>query len=198
MIILCILCLILLYSTILYILICYNFKKPVYNNGQKRDVIIVLGYHAKKDGNASPILRERIKKAAKLYHNGIAKTIICSGAAVANDHIEADVMAKALIELGIPDSSIICEELSRNTYENLKNSRKIMESRQWNTAVVVSSPWHLRKASTYAFNLHIDHTVEKSKFPYEYLIIGVIIIYLYYYTQMFINLLRYRKVKQQS
>lgn len=96
MILLYILCLILLYFMILYIVICYNFKKAVYNNGQKSDVIIVLGYHAKKNGNVSPILRERINKASRLYHDGIAKTIICSGAAVGNDHIEADVMAKGL------------------------------------------------------------------------------------------------------
>jgi len=73
-----------------------------------------------------------------------------------------------------------------------------MQIREFNTAVIVSSPWHLRKASTYAFKLDIDHTVEKSKFPYEYLIIGVAMIYLYYYTQMFINILCYHKVKQVS
>ncbi|MBU3186886.1 YdcF family protein [Clostridium estertheticum] len=198
MILLYILCLILLYFMILYIVICYNFKKSVYNNGQKSDVIIVLGYHAKKNGNVSPILRERITKASRLYHDGIAKTIICSGAAVGNDNIEADVMAKALIELGIPDYSIIREKLSKNTYGNLKNSKETMQSREFKTAVIVSSPWHLRKASTYAFKLDIDHTVEKSKFPYEYLIIGVAMIYLYYYTQMFINIFRYYKVKQVS
>ncbi len=107
-------------------------------------------------------------------------------------------MAKALIELGIPDYSIIREKLSQNTYGNLMNSKEIMQSREFNTAVIVSSPWHLRKASTYAFKLDIDHTVEKCKFPYEYLIIGVVMIYLYYYTQMLINILRYHKVKQQS
>lgn len=196
MILLFVLCLILLCFMIVYIVICYSFKKAVYNNGQKADVIIVLGCPAKKDGNASPFLRERIIKAAKLYHNGIAKIIICSGVAVANDFIEADVMAKALISLGVPDYSIIREKLSKNTYENLINSKKIMQSRELNTTVIVSSSWHLRKASTYAFKLQIDHTVEKSKFPREYPIIALAIIYLYYYTQMLLNLLRYRKAKQ--
>ncbi|MPQ34271.1 YdcF family protein [Clostridium estertheticum] len=107
--------------------------------------MIVLGYHAKKNGTVSLILRERINKASRLYHDGIAKTIICSGAAVGNDNIEADVMAKALIELGIPDYSIIREKLSKNTYGNLINSREIMQISEFNTAIIVSSPCHLRK-----------------------------------------------------
>ncbi|WP_242990843.1 YdcF family protein [Clostridium tetanomorphum] len=126
----------------------------------------------------------------------MAGVIICSGAAVANDYIEADVMANALIELGVPDCNIIREKLAKNTYENLVNSREIMQNKELNTAVIVSSPWHLRKASSYAFRLKIHHTVEKSKFPNEYLIIGVGMIYLYLYTQMFINNLRYYKCRQ--
>jgi uncharacterized SAM-binding protein YcdF (DUF218 family) len=193
MIVLYVLCSILLFFMIEYAVLRSSFKKAAYNNGQKRDVIIALGYPVKKDGNLSPILRERVNKAAKLYHEGIARVIICTGAAVANDYIEADIMAKALIELGVPDNSIIYEKLAKGTYENLVNSKKIMQDRELNTAVIVSSPWHLRKASSYAFRLEIDHTVEKSRFPHEYLVIGVGIIYLYLYTQMFINLLRYHK-----
>lgn len=196
MIILYILCAILICFMIEYAVLCNSLKKAAYNNGQKKDVIIVLGYPAKKDGSVSPILRERINKAAKLYHEGIAEVIISTGAAVANNYVEADVIAQTLIELGVPDCSIIREKLAKGTYENLVNSKKIMKDRGLKTAVIVSSPWHLRKASSYAFRLEINHTVEKSKFPLEYLIIGVGIIYLYLYTQMFINLLRYHKGKQ--
>lgn len=196
MIVLYILCSILIFFMIEYVVLCNSLEKAAYNNWKKRDMIIVLGYPAKKNGSVSPILRERINKAAKLYHEGIAGVIICTGAAVANNHVEADVMAQALIELGVPDCSIIREKLAKGTYENLVNSKEIMQDRGLKTAVIVSSPWHLRKASSYAFRLEINHTVEKSKFPHEYLIIGVGIIYLYLYTQMFINFLRYHKGKQ--
>ena len=178
-------------------MICSNFKKATYNNRQKRDVIIVLGYPAKKDGSMSPILRERISKAAKLYHEGIAGIIICTGGAVANNYVEADVMAQALIELGVSDCSIIRERLAKSTYENLVNSKKIIQDKGLKTAVIVSSPWHLRKASSYAYKLEIDHSVEKSKIPHEYMV-GVGLIYLYMYTQMFINLLHYHRDKQKS
>ncbi|MBN3386846.1 YdcF family protein [Clostridium botulinum] len=196
MIVLYILFSILICFMIEYVVLGRSLEKADYNNGQKRDVIIVLGYPAKKDGSVSPILRERINKAAKLYNEGIAGVIICTGGAVSNNHVEADVMAQSLIELGVPDCSIIREKLAKGTYENLVNSKKIIQDRGLKTAVIVSSPWHLRKASSYAFRLEIDHTVEKSKFPHEYLIIGVGIIYFYLYTKMFIDLLRYHKSKQ--
>lgn len=195
MMVLYILCFLLLCFMLECAVINNSFKKAAYNNGQKRDVIIVLGYPSKKDGSVSPILRERINKAAKLYHKGIAEVIICTGAAVANKYVEADVMAQALFKLGVPDSSIIREKLAKSTYENLVNSKKIMEHRELKKAVIVSSPWHLRKASSYAFRLEMNHTVEESKFPHEYLIIGVVLIYFYIYTQMFINFLRYHKSK---
>lgn len=191
------LCLILIFFAIEYYVIFRSFKKADYNNGQKRDVIIVLGYPAKKNGSMSPILRERIKKTAKLYHEGIAGVIICTGANVANNYIEADVMSQALIELGVPDCNIIREKLAKCTYENLVNSKKIMQDRGLKNAVIVSSPWHLRKASSYAYKIEIDHLVEKSKIPHEYLL-GVGIIYFYLSTQMFINLLCYKdKQKRQ-
>ncbi|MGL6174780.1 MAG: YdcF family protein [Cellulosilyticaceae bacterium] len=154
-------------------------------------MIIVPGYPAKKDGNMSPILRERIKKAAELYHEGIAEVIICSGAAVANNYTEADVMAQALNKLGVAEEYIIREKFAENTYGNLMLSSKIMQNKQLKTAVIVSSPWHLRKASSYALRLGIDHTVEKSKYPYEYML-GIGVIYLYTYTQMLIMHWRYK------
>lgn len=189
MIILYILFFIFLCFIVINVVVCTHFKKAGNNNGQKRDVIIVLGYPAKSDGTVSPILRERIKKAAELYHNGVSEKIICTGAAVANNYVEAEIMARSLIEFGIPEYDIIPEKLARSTYENIVNSKKIMQDKKLNTAVIVSSPWHLRKASSYAFRLKIDHTVEKSNFPVEYLA-GVGIIYLYLYTQMFINYAR--------
>lgn len=190
-----ILCLILMCFMVEFMFIRMHFKKAGYNHGQKRDVMIVLGYPANKDGSMSPILRERINKVAGLYHAGIAEVVICSGASVANNHVEADVMALALVELGVDGSQIIRETKARGTYENLVKSREIMHERGLKKAVIVTSPWHLRKASSYAFRLRIDHTLENSKVPKEF-IIGVGIIYVYVYIQMLIIYLRFYKGRQ--
>ncbi|BCB04030.1 hypothetical protein KH172YL63_21630 [Bacillus sp. KH172YL63] len=140
----------------------------------------------------NPILRERVNKATDLYHSGISEVMICSGAAVANNHVEAEVMARALMESGVDSSAIIRETKARGTYENLVKSREIMRERGLEKAVIVTSPWHLRKASSYAFRLGMDHTLEKSKVPKGYFI-GLGIIYLYTYIQMFMIYWRFYK-----
>jgi uncharacterized SAM-binding protein YcdF (DUF218 family) len=190
-----ILCLIFICLMVVVIFIRRHFNKAGYNHGQKRDAMIVLGYPAKKDGRMTPILRERINKAADLYHNGIAEVVICSGASVANDHVEAEIMARALVESGVDGSHIIRETKARGTYENLVKSREIMHERGLEKAVIVTSPWHLRKASSYASRLGIDHTLEKSKVPKEF-VIGIGIIYVYIYIQMFIIYMRFYKGRQ--
>lgn len=180
-----------------YCIVCKFFKKANYNNGKKSDVIIIPGYPANKDGTISPILRERVNKASELYHSGIAPVIICSGGAVANKYVEADVMAQALSKLNVKTCDIIIENTSVNTYGNFIMSNNIMTDRGFKTAVIVSSPWHLRKASTYASRLKLAHTIEKSKCPHEY-IIGIGIIYLYSYSQLLISNLKYFKISTQS
>jgi uncharacterized SAM-binding protein YcdF (DUF218 family) len=170
-----------------------GFKKAGPNNGQKRDCLILLGYPARKDGTLSPVLRERIRKAAGLYHQGVARFIICSGGAVTNQQVEAEVMAQALVAVGVSKSNIFEETLARGTFENLANSKQIMREKGLLTAVIVSSPWHLRKASSYAFTLEIDHTLEASKCPPEYLGIGIGLIYFYLYSKMFVSLCSFRR-----
>ncbi|NBJ70356.1 MULTISPECIES: YdcF family protein [Clostridia] len=167
------------------------FRRASYNHGQQRDVLILLGYPAKKDGSLSPILRERINKAAQAYHQGICRTIICSGAAVYNDYNEAEIMAARLMDYGVPHSSILLEKQSQNTYQNLVHSRELMRQNNFTTAVIVSSPWHLRKASFYASKLGIEHTVEKSRIPKRHVFISIVI-YFYIYTKMLFYHLRYQ------
>lgn len=72
-----------------------------------------------------------------------------------------------------------------------------MQDRGLKTAVIVSSPWHFRKARSYAYRIEIDYLVEKSKIPHECLI-GVGVIYFYLSTQMFINLFRYNKDNERA
>lgn len=188
MIILVGLCIVLCLLAALTAASCFCFQKAPANEGKKKDAIILLGYPAKKDGTPSPIMTERIKKAAELYRGGIAPTVICSGAAVANQFAEADVMARELAKLGVPASDILRDTKARDTYENLANSKQIMQSRGLKTAVVVSSPWHLRKAGYDAMLLNLDCTSERSENPREYPVIYIGILYLELYLPLLVKL----------
>lgn len=160
------------------------------NRGRRRDVILLLGYPARKDGRPSPILRERIGKAAELYRKGAAPLILCTGGAVRNTHIEADVMARELVRLGVPEDRILRETAARSTWENLLFSREILRESGLRTAVLVTSRWHLRRASAYALALGIEHTTQGAKAPPEFLLLGAGLVTLILYAQMFLRALR--------
>ena len=158
------------------------YGKMIYNVNKKSDCIIILGYRAPADGIPSPILIERIRKGIELYRLNVAQKIICAGGAVKNQHIEAEVIFKELVKNGIPEENIICERASKGTWGNIKNSKIIMNNHGFKNAVIVSSPWHLRRASIYAAEMGIEHTVEKSDIPKGSLrvFLGIAYIYIYY------------------
>ncbi|MDP4176771.1 MAG: YdcF family protein [Bacillota bacterium] len=156
------------------------YKSPVTKLKRYRfDVIIILGFPALQDGKISPIMRERVIKAVELFNKGYANNIICSGEGVYNKYIEADVMANFAESLGIPNSCLIKEDKSKNTYQNIQNSIKIMEGKNWSSALVVTSPWHLRRANYFLSKFNITYQMEKSYYPKEFSYLYIIAIYMW-------------------
>jgi uncharacterized SAM-binding protein YcdF (DUF218 family) len=143
------------------------FGKLKYNRNEQSDAIVILGHPALKNGSPSPILRERINKGIELYNKKIATRIICTGSAVKNKYIEAEVIRNELIKSGISSENIICESRSRSTWENIKYIKDIMEKENIGEIVIVSSPAHVRRASIYAEKFGIKYTIDESKIPKE-------------------------------
>ena len=158
------------------------FGKLKYNENKKCDAIVILGHPALKDGTPSPILRERIKKGIELYNKKISPKIICTGAAVKNEYIEAEIIKKELLKKGISEKEIICENKAKSTWDNIKYLKDIMEKEELSEVVIVSNPAHVRRASIYAEKFDIKHTVEESNIPKEIpkIFLGIIYLYIYY------------------
>jgi hypothetical protein len=111
---------------------------------QRHDVILVLGCPSKNDGSPSSCQERRAEMADFLYEAGLAEHLIVSGAAVHTPHVEADALAALLVGRGIPEAAILKEPLARHTDENLYYGTRLMESRGWTSALVVSDePGHL-------------------------------------------------------
>lgn len=133
----------------------YIFSTDYFNKAKKSDVIIVLGCAVNGD-NPSTFLYERSKRAAELYKEGYGKTIILSGGKGNNENIsEAEAMRRIMIEEGIREDALILEEMSTNTYENIANSKKIMDDRGFKDSVIVSNKFHLRRAKILSDGLGI-------------------------------------------
>ena len=125
-----------------------NFSIPMSNTQQQQfDVILVLGNPANADGSIGAIARSRVLEGIRQYRAGVAPRLLMTGGAVQNKFVEAQVMRQFARSQGIPDSAVFAEGQSRNTIQNAYYSYKIMQEHDWNSALVVSSPSHLRRAS---------------------------------------------------
>lgn len=54
------------------------------------------------------------------------------------------------INKGVPASDILIEEVSEYTYQNLRESKKIMDSLELKSALLVSDPIHMKRSMTLA------------------------------------------------
>lgn len=96
------------------------------------DVIIMLG------GDD----QGRLKKAADLYHAGYADHVMISPI-TSEYYSQSREFANAL---GIPDDAIIEETEATSTYTNATLSLDMMESHGMESAVVVTSDFHLKRS----------------------------------------------------
>jgi uncharacterized SAM-binding protein YcdF (DUF218 family) len=89
----------------------------------------------------------RTKEAVKLYQDGWAPKLIFSGAALdPNSPSNARSMALAAEKQGVPATDILMDETSTNTRENATNVAAIMTSAGYKSVILVTSPYHQRRA----------------------------------------------------
>jgi uncharacterized SAM-binding protein YcdF (DUF218 family) len=111
------------------------------------DAIIVLGYPATADGDPSPRELASVNEAVREYERGVAPRLIFTGAAVANQFVEAQVMAQAAEAQGIPAEAVLKEVQARNTIQNACFTARLMKAHGWDSAEVIANPVHLGRAA---------------------------------------------------
>lgn len=118
------------------------------------DAIVVLGGATKPAFPPRPSVdlseeSDRMFYAAQLYHQKKAPFVILSGGRIdwsgAGPSESAD-MAIIMQQLGVPESAIIQEPDSLNTYENAVNVKKILQARQFNQVLLVTSAMHMPRS----------------------------------------------------
>src|SRR5256885_812 len=108
---------------------------------QPSDVIIVLA------GN-SPY---RAQHAELLFQRGLAPHVIISNEPLSSHGVQTtwlELRQVGLVHLKIPDDAIVpIPEISDSTYEEALHSRDIMQARGWHSAILVTDPFHQRRAT---------------------------------------------------
>jgi uncharacterized SAM-binding protein YcdF (DUF218 family) len=90
----------------------------------------------------------RTDTAVALWKAGWAPLIIFSGAAIDPQSVSsAEIMRREALRQGVPESATLIEPNSTTTEENATEVAKLMADRKLASAILVTSPWHQRRAS---------------------------------------------------
>lgn len=120
------------------------------------DAIVVLGAAA-YDARPSPVLQERLRHALDLYRRGYADTLIFTGGyGYGARFSESQVARRYALREGVPEDAVLIEALSRTTYENLAQTRRLLQERGLHRVIVVSDPLHMARALRLCRLLGID------------------------------------------
>lgn len=126
-------------------------EKPA-DAAPKADAIVVLGGALSVSTSTEfnmGAAADRVWYAAALYRAGKAPWIVVAAggkAVTADGRVEADGISQMLVTLGVPQTAIRAERLSRNTRENARNASPILAELKIRTALLVTSALHMPRA----------------------------------------------------
>jgi uncharacterized SAM-binding protein YcdF (DUF218 family)/glycosyltransferase involved in cell wall biosynthesis len=112
---------------------------------QKADVILVFGGGVGETGSPGKSTIERARYAAELYKQSYADKIIFSSG-YTYGYNDAENMKLFAVSMGVREKDIILEQKANSTYENVKFSGQILRDRGWNKALLISSPYNMKRA----------------------------------------------------
>jgi uncharacterized SAM-binding protein YcdF (DUF218 family) len=105
---------------------------------ERADAIVVIS------GDES---QARLSEGIRLFRAGWAPKLIFSGAAQDGVLSNARAMELTAVELGVPPSAMLLEPEAMDTFGNAVYTRQIMVSNRMSSAILVTSPYHLHRAS---------------------------------------------------
>lgn len=130
-----------------------------WERAREADYAVVLGAAVKEDGNASRIMRQRLRAALTFMEENPEACVILSGGQGEDEPVtEAACMYRTILEMGADESRLILEDASFNTRDNLLNSMDIIKERGGTEKPIalITSEFHQRRAAFIADGLSID------------------------------------------
>jgi SanA protein len=106
-------------------------------------VAIVFGAGLLRDGSPTPILKDRVEKAAELYFAGKVDKLLLSGDNRFIYYNEPGAMHNYALQLGVPDEAIVLDYAGRRTYDTCYRAQAIFDVKE---AVLVTQSFHLPRA----------------------------------------------------
>ena len=151
----------LIYLTVVYLeciliaTIIIAFKSIKKKATMNKDYMLILGCKIKEDGSLTPLLKGRVDRAIEFRNEQLKTTgkdlIFVPSGGRGNDEIisEATAMKNYLLEHGIKEKNILVENKSKNTYENIKFSNKLINNKKTNIGFSTTN-YHVMRAGLIA------------------------------------------------
>ncbi len=129
----------------------------------KHGTLVVLGCKV-----GSRMLNSRINAAYEYLDKHPDTYVVVSGGRGSDEEIsEAEYMRGRLIDQGVDSAHIVMEQEADNTYENIHNSEILMEKKNLSDhMVILTSDFHLYRASLIAKELKINYSLVSAKSPW--------------------------------
>ena len=146
-------------SFVVFMLYCIFLQ--VIPKNRNFDYIIIHGAGLLKGDRISKLLSDRLDKAIEIYHKApTPPVLIPSGGKGPDENLsEAEAMELYLLGKGIPADKILREDKSATTYENLRNSKAIIDSRTGSKyTALVTSNYHVYRALRYCRKMGLECT----------------------------------------
>ncbi len=145
---------------------------------KKVELTAVLGGGAYRNSVLSASSSERLLHGLRLHKQGLSEKIVFVGGTILDsgdklkgtlteaehkdgaglDVVEASLMKSVAEDIGVNSSDILLDIESANTYENMRAVKAIMEERDYDTCMIVTSPMHMLRAIRVSRKLAIDCT----------------------------------------
>ena len=137
---------------------------PIFIKTKVKEYLVVLGCGLLDKNRLSPLLMNRLNVAYDLYANKQCKIVVSGGKGKDEDISEASAMKTYLIQKGVKEKDILCEEKSKSTEENLKYSKDMIGD----SFMIITSDYHALRAFILSKLLRINASITTSKTIYYY------------------------------
>jgi uncharacterized SAM-binding protein YcdF (DUF218 family) len=137
----------------------YELEKSKEVEVEEIDVVIILGAGLKGDIPSKTLLSRLEAGKTILVDNKDLPVLVSGGQGEGESIPEAEAMGIYLMEHGISEDRIIYEKTSTTTYENLRNSKKILHQKGMKdpNVLIVTSDYHVVRAKMIADELGLDN-----------------------------------------
>lgn len=117
------------------------------------DAVLVLGAKVHSNERLSPILRDRVDCALRLYNVRLTDRILFSGDHGQDDYDEVNACKHYALDSGVALEDIFLDHAGFSTYESMYRARDVFEVKR---VLIVTQRFHLSRAVYIARSMGLD------------------------------------------